>query len=218
MNTASLWAPVTVGHHTVTGEGCVIGCPKESRLRAHLSSTAERDGPAPVTIGARCLVFHQVVMYEGVRLGDECVVEDQVRIGYDTRVGARTRLAYGAYVCDRVTIGADARVAGFVCDAASIADRATVMGELVHEYTQPHLDWWEVDEEAPVIEADTVVGFGARVVGGVRVGPRSYVAAGAVVTKDVPAEHIATGVNRLTPASRWPGQRLRGLIQHWQLR
>lgn len=32
-------------------------------------------------------------------------------------------------------------------------------------------------------------------VGSVRIGPRGYIAAGAVVTKDVSAEHVVTSVN-----------------------
>jgi UDP-3-O-[3-hydroxymyristoyl] glucosamine N-acyltransferase len=77
-------------------------------------------------------------MYEGVRLGQRCIIEDRVRIGYDTVVGGQSRLLYGAYVCDRVEVGELCRVAGFVCDATWIGDRCTVMGQLVHEYTQPH--------------------------------------------------------------------------------
>jgi acetyltransferase-like isoleucine patch superfamily enzyme len=119
---------------------------------------------------------------------------------------------YGVYVCDRVTIGCDTRIGGFVCDGVVIGDRCTVMGQLVHEYSRPHLPWWEVDEAPPVIGEDTVVGFGALVVGGVRIGPRSYVAAGAVVTKDVPPEHVVTGTNRMTPMGHWRGTRLQHLI------
>lgn len=63
----------------------------------------------------------------------------------------------------------DCRVAGFACDAASIDDQvvSSVMGELAHEYSQPHRGWWSVDEDPPRIEDDTVIGFGARAVGGV---------------------------------------------------
>jgi acetyltransferase-like isoleucine patch superfamily enzyme len=207
------YAQVRIGHGTRIGEHCVLGCPKEARLRG------KETGPLPpVVIGDRCLVFHHVVIYEGVRIGDGVVIEDRARIGYNSSIGAGTRVVYGAYMCDRVTIGTDTRIAGFVCDGAVIGDRSTVMGELVHEYTRPHQDWWEVDEEPPIIEPDSVVGYGARVVGGVRIGPCSYVAAGAVVTRDVPPEHIVTGVNTLTPASVWKGERLRGLIQHWVTR
>ncbi len=172
--------------------------------------------PLPVRIGERCLLFNQVIVYEGTWIDDECVIEDRVRVGYGCRVGPRSRLMYGAYICDRVSVGADARIAGFVCDGTTIGDRCTVMGDLVHEYARPHEGWWETDEDAPVIEPDTVVGYGARVVGGVRIGPCSYVAAGAVVTKDVPPQHVVTGVNDHTPASEWTGRRLRSLVEHWQ--
>lgn len=206
-----LFARVMVGADTVIGENCTLGYPKEARLRDRTAGPGEA-----VELGARCLVFNQVILYEGVRIGDDCVIEDRVRVGYDSHIGAETRLAYGAYLCDRVLIGPRARVAGFICDGCVVGGDSTVMGELVHEYAQPHRDWWEVDEPSPVIEAGSVVGYGARVVGGVRIGPRSYVAAGAVITKDVPAEHVVTGINVQTPAAQWSGQRLQSLIRHWQ--
>jgi acetyltransferase-like isoleucine patch superfamily enzyme len=208
-------APVAVPTSTVIGEHCTLGFPKEARLRQH-QATGVMAALAPVVLGERCLVFNQVVIYEGVHIGNDCVIEDRVRIGYDNRIGCGVRLVYGAYLCDRVTVGDDARIAGFICDGTLIGPRSTVMGELVHEYSQPHRDWWEVDETSPVVEADVVVGYGARVVGGVRIGPYSYVAAGAIVTKDVPPEHIVTGTNVQTPAAEWGGERLQDLIRHWR--
>ncbi|WP_394617397.1 DapH/DapD/GlmU-related protein [Lentzea sp. JNUCC 0626] len=216
MNIESLYAPVSIGETSVVGSHCMIGYPKEARISAEQKMPGSPKVGSRVIIGERCQLANQVVLYEGVQISDGCVLEDRVRVGYDSTVGAGTRIAYGAFVCDRVTIGANAVVAGFVCDGTRIGDRSTVMGELVHEYTRPHQDWWEVDEDPPVIEADSVVGFGARVVGGVRIGPRSYVAAGAVVTKDVPPEHIVTGVNEHVPADQWKGKRLQGLIAHWR--
>ncbi|MGH3622091.1 MAG: DapH/DapD/GlmU-related protein [Sciscionella sp.] len=216
MSITSLYASVNLDSSSVVGEHCVLGYPKEARLRAEQQKPGSSVIGDPVTVGPKCLVANHIVVYEGVQIGAACVIEDRVRIGYTSTIGERTRVVYGAYVCDRVTIGADACVAGFVCDGTTIGDRSTVMGELVHEYTRPHEGWWEVDEEPPVIEADSVVGYGARVVGGVRIGPRSYVAAGAVVTKDVPPERVVTGVNIQTPAEQWKGRRLQDLIGHWQ--
>jgi len=43
---------------------------------------------ADVVVGDRCLIFNAVILYEGVQLGVDCVVEDRVRVGYDTTVGA----------------------------------------------------------------------------------------------------------------------------------
>lgn len=214
MSAEELYAPVTVAPTAIVGDGCVLGFPREARLRNYQSLSQAEPGDV-VTVGERTILMNHVVLYEGVRLGDDCLVDDRVRVGYGTSVGPRSRLVYGAYICDRVTIGADARVAGFVCDGTTIGDRSTVMGDLTHEYTRPHQDWWEVDEEPPVVEPDTVVGYGAVVVGGVRIGPRSYVAAGAIVTKDVPPHHVVTGCNVQTPAEAWSGRRLQQLIRHW---
>ena len=210
----SLYASVKAAEDCLIGEQCAIGVPKEDRLRAFQRGEAVEPGSA-VQIGKRCLILNQVVIYEGVSIADGCMLEDRTRVGYDTRIGPDSRLIYGAYVCDRVTIGARGRIAGFVCDAVVIGDDCTMMGDLVHEYTRPHEGWWEVDEPSPHIHQESVVGYGAKVVGGVSVGPRSYVAAGATVTRDVPAEHVAVGLNDFTPISEWPGKRLRNLIRHW---
>ncbi len=191
----------------------MLGYPKEARIRD--AQQGRSVAGAPVRVGDRCLLFNQVTIYEETSIGVDCVLEDRSRVGYGCRIGDRTRLVHGAYVCDRVQIGADACVAGFVCDATVIGDRSTVMGDLVHEYTHPDLGWWGVDEDSPVVEADSVVGFGARVIGGVRIGPRSYIAAGAIVTKDVPPEHIVIGSNDHTPIRQWNGTKLAPLIEHW---
>ncbi|MER6971152.1 DapH/DapD/GlmU-related protein [Nocardioides sp. NPDC000445] len=218
MNIESLYAPTDIDPSTIVGRHSVIGYPKEERLRTEQRNPGSASNGRPVSIRANCLIGNHAIIHEGVQVGDDCVIEDRVRIGYDSTIGDGTRIVYGAYICDRVTIGASATVAGFICDGTTIGDRSTVMGELVHEYTRPHEGWWDVDEEPPVIEADTVIGYGAHVIGGVHIGPHSYIAAGAVVTKDVPPEHIVTDVNNHTPTIQWTGRRLQSLIRHWQAR
>jgi acetyltransferase-like isoleucine patch superfamily enzyme len=66
----SLYGRMSVGQGTVIGEYCVLGCPKEARLRDPSAGEA-----APV-VGERCLIFHHVVVYEGSRITDDCVLED----------------------------------------------------------------------------------------------------------------------------------------------
>jgi acetyltransferase-like isoleucine patch superfamily enzyme len=212
---AELYGSVIRGDGVVVGEHAVLGCPKEARIDQTRTGGNPGAG-SPVRIGAATIVMHHVTVYEGVSIGADCVVEDRVRVGYDCVIGERSRLIHGAYLCDRVEIGEDCRIAGFVCDGVRIGDGSTVMGQLVHEYTQPHLGWWAVDEAPPVIHDHSVVGFGAVVVGGVHIGPRAYVAAGAIVTRDVPPDHVATGTNSFTPTSRWPGRRLQPLISAWR--
>jgi acetyltransferase-like isoleucine patch superfamily enzyme len=161
-----------------------------------------------VRIGAESIIGNHVVIHEGANIGARCFIDDGVRLGYDCQIGEDVRLMYRAYVCDRVVIEAGARVSGFVCDGAVIERGATMFGQLVHEYSSPDGSWWGPDEASPVVETESVVGMGAMVIGGVRIGRSSYVAAGAVVTKDVPAHSIVVERDVVTPSSDWRGQRL----------
>src|SRR5262245_39784576 len=132
MDLERLYGPVRVAATASIGEQCTLGFPKEARIHALQANRTVELG-SPVEVGDNCLLFNQVILYEGVTIGSGCVIEDRVRIGYDCRIGAGSRLMYGAYVCDRVQIGAEARIAGFVCDGSWIGDRTTVIGNLVHE-------------------------------------------------------------------------------------
>lgn len=60
-------------------------------------------------------------------------------------------------------------------------------------------------EPSPVIHEDSFVGHGALVIGGIEIGPRAYVCAGAVVTRNVPAYHIASSVNQIIHYTEWRG-------------
>jgi acetyltransferase-like isoleucine patch superfamily enzyme len=185
--------PPTIHGNVTVGEYCVLG----SRAEARLNSTTESVG----LMGDGSVLGNFVSLYEGVKLQGNVVVEDNVRIGYDTLVGFGTRIMYGAFICDRVQIGTESRIAGFVCDTTVIGDGCTSMGTLVHAYSDPAADWWGPDEASPVLQDGACVGMGALVVGGVTIGTGAYVAAGAIVTKNVPANTLVTGVDRHRPRS-----------------
>lgn len=207
---------VVVEEPAFVGSYCVIGAPAERTIVRQLQDgTPGHAHVASVTIASHCIIGNHVTIHEGATIGTGAIVEDRVRIGHRCRIGARSRIMYGAYVCDRVVVGDDARIAGFVCDGASIGDGSTVMGALVHEYTSPHEDWWAVEEGSPVIDPEAVVGYHATVIGPVRIGRHSYVAAGATVTRDVPPGHVVTAVDQRTPLREWSGSGLEGLIAHW---
>jgi acetyltransferase-like isoleucine patch superfamily enzyme len=210
------YAAVTFDGSVFLGSHCVLGFPKEATIRRHLAEgIAVSELAKPVRIGTGCIIGNHVVIHEGTSIGADSVIDDRTRIGYDARLGARTRLTYGSFICDQVSIGDDARIGGFVCDGAHIGEGATVMGALVHEYTSPHVDWWSPAEAAPTIEAEAVIGYHATVVGDVQIGQRAYIAAGAIVTRDVPAEHVVTGVNEHVSLRAWKGKRLQVLRDHW---
>jgi serine acetyltransferase len=213
----SKYGPVSLADSVFLGHACSLGYPKEQTIRecnGDLVRIAQR--AAQVKIHDGCIIGNYVCIHEGTHVERETVIEDYVRIGYDSRIGPNCRIMYRAYVCDRVSIGASARIGGFICDGVRIGAHSTVMGNLVHEYSSPHADWWAVDEGPPVVHEHTIVAIGATIVGAVELGPCVYVAAGAIVTKSVPAMHIVCDTNHQVPLSQWTGKKLAPLIEFWE--
>lgn len=193
-----------------------IGVPREARV---FESFSKSNGFAsnedlmkaadPVHLGEGVYIGDNSTIYEGTSIGNGCILEDQTRIGFDCILGARTRVMYAAYICDRVAIGDNCRIAGFVCDAAKIGDDCTVMGQLSHKYTVSDLEWGEVDEPSPIIENGVIIGLGAQIVGGITVGKGSFVCSGAVLTKSIPKNSVVSGHNQIRSINEWPGAELR---------
>lgn len=66
----------------------------------------------------------------------------------------------------------------------------------------------------PVVGDDVTIGAGACVLGGITVGDRAVIGANAVVTKDVPADHVATGAPAVSrPRRRGSDPRLDALAR-----
>ena len=121
------------------------------------------------------------------------------RIGAHTRIGAFVEIQAGAvigssckisshtFICDGVEIGDDVFVGHGVKFVNDKYPRATT------EDGQPKAtgDW---PLQQTVVEPGASLGSGVVVLGGVRIGARALVGAGAVVTRDVAPEAVVAGV------------------------
>ena len=154
-----------------------------------------------VNVGAFCLIEG------GVHLASDVEVDHYCRIGWGARIGPRTRVLYRAQVFDEVVVGEGCIIAGELVDRTVVEDWVRFQGETAHAHRDATRDWDKTVEPSPVIKRCSVVGVGAIVIGGITIGPRSFVAAGERVTCDVPAEHVLQR-GELRPLSA-----LRGLIK-----
>jgi acetyltransferase-like isoleucine patch superfamily enzyme len=210
-DTAAVYGPTTIELGVVVEDYCVLGKPDMyalARLSQALTSGSLTDYDAFISrvtsIGAGCILGTGTHIYEGSVLDVGVETEDFVRIGWDSRVGPRTRIMYRAQVYCNVTIGADCRIAGYIANDTTIGDRVSFFGTTAHDYqyrTSSH-----EYRPSPTIGDDAIVAVGAVIVGGVRVGERSYVTANAVVTRDVPPDAVVAGANRLIPKSALNGR------------
>lgn len=195
----------TIPSHVVLGREVRIGAhstlgARHVRLNSeHSTMTSSAEG---TRVGDGTFIGNYVLVYEGVDLGERVFLDDFTRVGRGSRVGPRSMLLYGAKVYDNVVIGADCRVAGLVPTRVVMGDRVTMMGFIAHKYARP-IDW-SADEPSPVFEDDVVAGMNSTIVGGITLGAGSYVAAGAIVTKDVPEDSFVWGINEVVPLREGP--------------
>jgi UDP-2-acetamido-3-amino-2,3-dideoxy-glucuronate N-acetyltransferase len=153
------------------------------------------DGPAneapsrlldDVAFGSNVFVGPFVNLY-GCRIGDDTRVGPFVEIQRGAVIGARCKIQSHTFVCEGVTIEDDVFVGHGVVFVNDKYPRATTeSGEL------QGADDWRLLET--VVERGASLGSGAVVLGGVRVGTRAIVGAGAVVTRDVAADAVVVGV------------------------
>jgi acetyltransferase-like isoleucine patch superfamily enzyme len=178
---------VVVGGETVIGPFCVIGG-RYRRVAGKLLK-ARRE----TRIGRECQLGAHVRILRGTRIGDRTSIDGGCTVEQNVDIGKACFLTYHAFVCNSAKIGDECVVGGFVGERSRIGDHSRIFGQLVHRQENPSAGWDDADEPAPTLDHHAFVAFGAVVAGGVQIGKRSFVCAGAVVTKDVAPRHIVTG-------------------------
>lgn len=195
---------VRVGAGTVIGPFTTIG-------RPYRKVKGRREPARSVTsIGRNCEIGSHVTILKGARISDNVSIDDFTTVEQDVDIGHGTILTYHAIVCNGAKIGARAKVGGFIGERSVVGDDCRVFGRLVHKQDDPAAGWDELDELAPKLGHHVFVAFGAVVAGGIKIGTRSYVCAGAVVTRDVPPRNIVTGVNQ---SVHYKSSKLQGLAK-----
>ena len=141
-----------------------------------------------VQLGRDVRIFHpELVNLYGCSIGDETKVGTFVEIQKGVAVGARCKISSHSFVCEGVTIEDEVFVGHGVMFINDIEPRATAPdGEL-----QTEADWMMVPT---LVRRGASIGSGAVIMGGVTIGERALVGAGAVVTKDVAPGGIVAGV------------------------
>ena len=140
-----------------------------------------------VQLGPRVRIFHpQLVNLYGCRIGADTKVGAFVEIQKQATIGARCKIQSHSFVCEGVTIEDEVFVGHGVMFINDRHPRATSDGAL-----QTEADWQVV----PItVKRGASIGSGAVIMCGVTIGEKAMIGAGAVVTRDVPANTVVTGV------------------------
>ncbi len=139
-----------------------------------------------VQLGKDVKIFDFVNLY-GCSIGDNSKIGTFVEIQKNASVGKNTKISSHTFICEGVHIG----------DNVFIGHNVTFINDKYPRSANPdgsmqtEADWKVVET---FIKNGASVGSSSTILCGVTVGENAIVGAGAVVTKDVPANAVVAGV------------------------
>jgi UDP-2-acetamido-3-amino-2,3-dideoxy-glucuronate N-acetyltransferase len=196
---ASVGAGVTFGAHVVVHDGVVLDDGVTVQDHAVLGKRTARgaSGQEPLRIGAGATVCTGAIVFASASVGPGSVVGDQAYVRERARIGAGTVVGRGTAVDNDVVIGDRVSVqTGVYVTAFSVIEDDVFVGPCAMTTND---DTMNRHDAAYALRGATLrracrIGGGAVLTPGVEVGEEAFVAAGALVTRDVPPRAVVMGV------------------------
>jgi UDP-2-acetamido-3-amino-2,3-dideoxy-glucuronate N-acetyltransferase len=193
----SFGAHVVVHAGTIVAGGCVIEDGAILGKRPRLAKSSGAHGGVgslelaeQVTVCAGAIVFAGASVGEGTILGDQSFVRERSTIGADSVIGR------GSVVDNDVSVGARVRVqTGVYLTAFTIVEDDVFVGPgaLTTNDNAMARHPPEMQLTGAIMRRACRVGGGAVLTPGVEIGEEAFVAAGAVVTSNVPPRAVVIG-------------------------
>ena len=194
-------AHVTIGDNTKILDNAVLG---KKPAKASMSATTGAAKELPelqigkaVTIGAGCVIYRGAEIADLAFFGDLATVREEVTIGEGTIIGR------GATIENKVTIGKKTKIEtnAYITAFSTVEDYCFIAPCVVFS-NDNYLGRTEERKKhfkGPHIKNGARIGAGAVLLPGDVIKEDALVAAGSVVTKDVPARITVLG----SPAREW---------------
>ncbi|HEY1359749.1 MAG TPA: DapH/DapD/GlmU-related protein [Thermoleophilaceae bacterium] len=213
---------VEIGGNVVIHPGTVIGAGAKLQdstvigkpLALGKRSTAAREAPPPAVIGPGATVCAGAVVVAGAEVGAGAIVGDQAQVRERAAIGQDSVVGRGSAVDNDVTIGARVRIQTgcYITAYSTIEDDVFVAPgvTLTNDNTMArHPADYEI--RGATLRRACRVGGGVVLVPGIEVGEEAFIAAGAVVVRDVPPRAVMMGV----PARQVREVPEEDLLEHW---
>jgi len=160
-------------------------------------------------IGGNVVIHAGVSIDDGARIGDHAQVRDGAQIGEDVTIGSFCAVDPGVHVGPRTSV----QTRCYLTEGTLIEEDVFV-GPGVTLTNDNTMDRHAPDMalDGPTLRRACRVGGGATICPGIEIGEEAFVAAGAVVVRDVPPRTVVMGV----PARdlrRVPDE---DLLEHWR--
>ena len=207
-----LGADVEIGANVVIHDGTVIGdgvviqdnvvLGKQPKLSKR-STSKKKEPLKPLEVGAGAAICSGAVVYAGTVLGPDVIVGDQASVRERCTLGEGVVVGRGVCVENDVPIGAFTKIqSNSYITAYSELEEHVFIAPCVTTTNDNFMG--RTDERHALIKGAIIrrgarVGGGVVILPGIEIGAEAFVAAGALVTRDVPAGKLVAGL----PAQVW---------------
>ena len=134
-----------------------------------------------VKIGAKTKIWYFCHVAQGASIGQNCNIGQNVYIGYDVKIGDNCKIQNNVSVYDCVELEE-----GVFCGPSCVFTNDLTPRAMYPKGRKGHIN--------TVVHKGATIGANATIVCGHQIGEFAMVAAGAVVTKDVPPYALVAGV------------------------
>lgn len=185
---------VRIDDHTVIGK---------LPMKAANSAITKDQVLPPCIIEDDCLIGAMVVIYRGATIRTKVMIADLASVREDAEVGAYTIVGRGVTVENKVRIGSRCKLEteayitalSEIEDGCFIAPEVTFTNDNFLGRTKERFKF----HKGVTMRRGARIGANVTVLPGITIGEDALVAAGSVVTRDVPAQKIVLG----SPAKVW---------------
>lgn len=153
-------------------------------------------GALPLILGPGCVIRSHTVIYAGNTIGAGLQTGHGAMIREHNTIGDQVSIGTGSVVEHHVSLGNHVRLHSrvFVPEYSVLEDGCWLgPGVIVTNARYPLGRDVKAQLKGAFIEAGAIIGAGAVLLPGVRIGARALVGAGAVVTRDVPPGAVVAG-------------------------
>lgn len=201
-----------IGHHVVIHPDTIVGdtvriddhasLGKKPMKAANSATTKEQELP-PLEVGELSIVGTGVVLYRGAKIEGKVLMADLCTIRENVTIGRGTIVGRGVTVENFCTVGRFCKLESecYITAYSTLEDRVFVAPGVVtsnDNYVGRTAERFK-HFKGVTVKKGARIGAGTVTLPGVVIGEDALVAAGSVVTDDVPARKIVLG----TPARVW---------------
>ena len=176
----------TIGKNTILSDHVLLGYPS----REHMG---KEEFPG-TTIGANGMLRSGTIIYSDVQIGNDFSTGHNVMIREKTTIGDGVSIGTNTIIEGNVIIGNNVSLQSLVYIPTGVLIEDDVfIGPNAVLTNDPYPPHGGDNLKGPVIRKGASIGANATLLPGVEVGEGALVAAGAVVTRDVPPRMLAVG-------------------------